>query len=254
MTGAELKPKVLIVDDDNSLRSIELAMLKYFGLPAEEAENGHQALQMMDDDPFEIMFLDIKMPGIGGIEVLKRIRKSHPGTLVFMITGFPTIEDAIECMKLGAMDYLVKPFQLEDLKNIMARAQKIITERRGGSKYLEKKRALESIIGKSSAMKSVIDDITRIAETDSTVLINGESGTGKDLIAHAIHELSPRANNDFVPVDCSSLVEALLESELFGHVKGAFTGADGHKAGLFEMANKGTFFFDEISNLNINSA
>jgi len=142
MTGAGLKQKVLIVDDDNAVRSTELAMLKYFGLPAEEAENGHQALRMMDDDPFEIMLLDMKMPGMSGIEVLRSIQKSHPRTLVFMVTGFPSIEDAIECMKLGAMDYLVKPFQMEDMKNIMTRAQKIITERGGGANISRVRREL----------------------------------------------------------------------------------------------------------------
>ena len=254
MAGAGSNPKVLVVDDDSAIRSTESQVLKHFGLSAEEAEDGHQALRMMTDEPFEIVLLDIKMPGMGGIEALKRIMEVHPRTLVFMVTGFPSIEDAVECMKLGAIDYLVKPFKIAILQGLIEKAQKILNERQGvGGQTKRGKSSLDAIIHKSSVMKSVIGDIVRVAETESTVLITGESGTGKDLVAHAIHDLSPRSDKDFVPVDCSSLVETLLESELFGHVKGAFTGADGHKVGLFEMANKGTFFFDEVSNLNIDT-
>jgi DNA-binding NtrC family response regulator len=187
------------------------------------------------------------------VEILKHIRLEHPDTEVIMITGYPTIQGAVECIRHGAMDYLVKPFRLDDLEVLIATAQDLLTKK-FTPLYLQdnRTRGIDFIVGQSPAMQKVFAKIRRAAPSDSTVLLTGESGTGKELAARAIHNLSPRKDKEFVPVDCSALVESLLESELFGHVKGSFTGAHQTKHGLFELANQGTFFFDEITNLSLN--
>ena len=172
-----------------------------------------------------------------------------------MITGYPNIEDAVASIKQGAFDYLVKPFHLEQLETLVARAREVVHHRVLPQAPLAGERdlaGLETLVGQSPAMQTVFAKIRRAAPSDSTVLLTGESGTGKELAARAIHQLSHRRQKEFVPVDCSALVESLLESELFGHVKGSFTGAHQTKHGLFELANYGTFFFDEIANLSLN--
>jgi DNA-binding NtrC family response regulator len=246
MSEAHFKLKVLIVDDESMVRSTMRQITEHLGLSVKEAEDGKQALAMMASEPFDIVFLDLLLPGMHGLEVLKHIRENHPELVVTIITGHPEVETALESMKLGATDYLVKPFGAKEVENIVSEARAIIGER--GE---QGKETTDEIIGNSYAMRRLNAKIRRVAATDSTVLISGESGTGKDLVARKIHDLSPRVANGYVPVDCSALVESLLESELFGHIKGSFTGADGHKAGLFELANKGTFFFDEVSNLSL---
>ena len=246
MSGLYSKSKVLIVDDESMVRLTMSKIMEHLGLSVKEAEDGKQALDMMKSEPFDIVFLDLLLPGMHGLEVLRHIREMHPETVVVIITGHPAVESALESMKLGATDYLVKPFGTEEVENVVSKAGEIIVEWAD-----QREENIDEIIGLSSAMRMLNAKIRRVAATDSTVLITGESGTGKDLVARKIHDLSPRTVNDYVPVDCSALVESLLESELFGHVKGAFTGADGHKAGLFELANKGTFFFDEVSNLSL---
>ena len=246
MSGVCFKPKVLIVDDESMVRSTMRQITEHLGLSVKEAEDGKQALAMMASEPFDIVFLDLLLPGMHGLEVLKHIRENHPELVVTIITGHPEVETALESMKLGATDYLVKPFGAKEVENIVSEARAIIGEREK-----QGKETTDEIIGNSYAMRRLNAKIRRVAATDSTVLISGESGTGKDLVARKIHDLSPRVANGYVPVDCSALVESLLESELFGHIKGSFTGADGHKAGLFELANKGTFFFDEVSNLSL---
>jgi two-component system response regulator AtoC len=187
--------------------------------------------------------------------VLRRLTQDYPDTVVIMITGHPNIEDAVASIKQGALDYLVKPFHLDQLEALVAKAQEVRGQRLAISPPAAEEEAvsgLEPQVGKSSAMQAVFAKIRRAAPSDSTVILTGESGTGKELVAWAIHQLSPRQQNEFVPVDCSALVESLLESELFGHVKGSFTGAHQTKHGLFELANHGTFFFDEIANLSLN--
>jgi two-component system response regulator AtoC len=246
MSGLYFKPKVLIVDDESVVRSTISRITQHLGLSVKEAEDGEKALHMTGSEPFDIVFLDLLLPDMHGLELLRHIREDHPETVVIIVTGHPAVESALESMRLGAMDYLVKPFGTKEVENALSKAREIIVGREE-----QGEETTDEIIGKSSAMRRLNAKVRRVATTDSTVLITGESGTGKDLVAHKIHDLSPRATNDYVPVDCSALVESLLESELFGHVKGAFTGADGHKAGLFELANKGTFFFDEVSNLSL---
>ena len=253
MKGVDLTSQVLVVDDEIAVRQGIAQALSRLGLEVKLAQDGREALEIMARQPFGIVFLDIRMPGMDGMEVLKRIRRDYPDTAVIMITAFPAIENAVESIKSGALDYLVKPFRLEALESLVHKARETL---RQGLKPSEGEAArglaIDTIIGQSPAMQEVFAKIRRAAPSDSTVLITGESGTGKELVARAIHQLSPRAQQEFVAVDCSALVESLLESELFGHVKGSFTGAMQTKHGLFELANHGTFFFDEIANLSLN--
>lgn len=208
----------------------------------------------MQETPCDLVLLDIKMPGMSGIEVLRAIRSAYPKTLAIMITGYPSIDVAVECMKMGAVDYLTKPFRVDELETMILKTLDKLQECREADPPCERPawEGAVKLIGDSPAMQQVFMKIGRAAPSDSTVLIYGESGTGKELVARAIHALSLRADREFVPVDCSALVESLLESELFGHVKGSFTGAYQTKHGLLELADRGTFFFDEIANLSLN--
>ncbi len=255
MPEPEAAPRILVVDDEAVVRSGIAQVLAGQNLEVRIATDGAQALELMAADPAEVVLLDIKMPGLDGKEVLKTIRRDYPATQVIMITGYPDVEGAVECMKQGAVDYLTKPFRIDELETLVKKA---LDSRREGARATPapeeeaEEPGIASIIGHSPAMQQVFAKIRRAAPSDSTVLLTGESGTGKELVARAIHELSPRADKEFVPVDCSALVETLLESELFGHVKGSFTGAHQTKHGLFELANHGTFFFDEITNLSLN--
>jgi DNA-binding NtrC family response regulator len=254
-TLVEIK-KVLIVDDAPVVRNAIQRALDKKGIATTLAASGNDAIKIMDNQSFDLALVDIRMPGMNGVLLLKKIRAKYPETSVIMITGYPTIESAVHCTKLGAVDYLVKPFKIDELNTILDKLKHCHA-------VLSKKDTLDVnslkvasdedvIIGQSRPMKQVFEKIRKVAPTDSTVLITGESGTGKELVARAIYTNSNRKDNEFVAVDCSSLVETLLESELFGHVKGSFTGAHQTKHGLFELANKGTFFFDEIGNLSKN--
>jgi two-component system, NtrC family, response regulator AtoC len=247
--------RVLIVDDEAVVRNGVTRALEKKGFQVKQAANGREALSCLQTQAFDLVLLDIRMPEVDGTELLKRIRADYPGTDVIMITGYPTIDSAVYCVKHGALDYLVKPFRLDDLDAALNRVGQrtdysvpSVIDHCGmqvdsGNKF---------IIGQSKSMKMIFDKILKVAPTDSTVLISGESGTGKELVARAIHTYSKRCDNEFLAIDCSSLVETLLESELFGHVKGSFTGAAQTKHGFFELANHGTFFFDEIANLSLN--
>ena len=243
----------LIVDDEAVVRNGIRRVLEKKAIASVSASNGRQALEILAGQTFDLVFLDIRMPEMDGIETLKQIRDLYPALGVIMITGYPEITAAVDCIKCGALDYLVKPFRLSDLEaslaKLVGRGSSVCqSELDENGLRLDSQNVL--IIGKSSPMKGIFDKILKVAPTDSTVLITGESGTGKELVAKAIHAYSNRRDKEFVAVDCSSLVENLLESELFGHVKGSFTGAFQTKHGLFELANHGTFFFDEISNLS----
>ena len=246
--------QILVVDDEDAIRTGIAQVLSRLGLKVAMAAGGLPALEMMARRPYAIVLLDIKMPDLDGLEVLQRLRQDYPGTEVIMITGFPTIQGAVECIKHGALDYLVKPFRIDDLEAVVQKALDHLGQRarKEPGEPEAGREGIEFIIGESPAMKKVFAKIRRAAPSDSTVILTGESGTGKELAARAIHLLSSRRDKEFVPVDCSALVETLLESELFGHVKGSFTGAHQTKHGLFELANHGTFFFDEITNLSLN--
>ena len=252
-TSSDITRQILVVDDEATIRTGITQVLERQGMQVAAAATGQEALEILAARPLGIVLLDIKLPDLDGVEILKHIRLEHPDTEVIMITGYPTIQGAVECIRHGAMDYLVKPFRLDDLEVLIATAQDLLTKKYTPL-YLQdnRTRGIDFIVGQSPAMQKVFAKIRRAAPSDSTVLLTGESGTGKELAARAIHNLSPRKDKEFVPVDCSALVESLLESELFGHVKGSFTGAHQTKHGLFELANQGTFFFDEITNLSLN--
>ena len=248
---------VLVVDDEAVVRNGIRRALEGRGMASVLAATGEEGLSLLEHQAFDLVLLDIRMPDLDGVTVLRHIRSRHPGTPVIMITGYPTIDTAVECTKLGGRGLpgqALSPQRPGGLPEQAGRASGNRTQRpvRPQSAAFGSTTPGDRIIGESPEMQSLFDKILKVAPTDSTVLITGESGTGKELVARAIHAHSQRKDREFVAVDCSSLVETLLESELFGHVKGSFTGALQTKHGLFELANKGTFFFDEISNLSLN--
>ena len=242
--------KILVVDDEQSMRDFLAITLKKEGYEVTTAENGEDALKAVQGEIFDLVLTDVKMPIGSGIDVLKGVKEVSPETVVIMITAYATAETAIEAMKLGAYDYITKPFKVDEIKLIIQKAlekghlrkENILLRRE-----IESRAGFENFIGKSEAMQKVFSLIRQVAETKSTVLISGESGTGKELVARAIHFNSTRKDRPFVTVNCGALPETLLESELFGYMKGAFTGATANKQGLFEAANGGTIFLDEIS-------
>ena len=245
--------QILVVDDEAVVRNAVSRALHDRGIQCTASATGQKALDLLDQHAFDLVLLDIRMPDMDGITVLKHIRHKHPQTGVIMITGYPAIDSAVHCIKLGALDYLVKPFRLAELDAAMKKASladRSQPEAGPAAGGLKMDSQGNLIIGESRPMKRIFEQILRVAPTDSTVLITGESGTGKELVARAIHANSERRDREFVAVDCSALVETLLESELFGHVKGSFTGAHQTKHGLFELANHGTFLFDEVANLS----
>jgi len=254
VTQTDPKIKVLIVDDDDHIRFFIAEVLKPFNLHLGQANCMDRAVKMMAQVPYDIVFLDVALPDGNGLEILENIMKSRPETVAITMTGFPSVEDSTKSFKLGALDYLLKPVSYGALNDIAQKALEAVEccrlKEPGVRNSRRGRNISERIIYQSQVMGDVLEKTRSAAATDSTVLITGESGTGKELIARMLHNLSDRAENGFVPVDCSALVETLLESELFGHTCGAFTGAQMDKAGLFEVANEGTFFFDEISNLS----
>lgn len=246
--------QVLVLDDEPVVRKGIQRALENRGMSVTLASRGQEALDLMNHHAFNLVLLDIHLPDMDGVTVLKKIRATAPETPVIMITGYPAIDSAVYCIKLGALDYLVKPFRLDELdaalrKSVSPEALSLRPPVSAVGLEIDSKENL--IIGQSRPMKMIFDKILKVAPTDSTVMVTGESGTGKELVARAIHANSSRKDKEFVAVDCSSLVENLLESELFGHVKGSFTGALQTKHGFFELANHGTFFFDEIANLSL---
>jgi two-component system response regulator PilR (NtrC family) len=244
---------VLIVDDERSMRELLGIVLRREGHHVLVAENGTQALAVIERMPVDLLVSDIQMPDMGGIEVLRAARAANPELAGVMITAFASADTAVEALRLGASDYLTKPFDIDELKIVVRRA---LERRQLKQENVLLKRALNtrhhfaSIIGRSDAMLGVFTLIETIAPTSSTVLITGESGTGKELAARAIHVHSLRKDRPFVALNCGAMTETLLESELFGHVKGAFTGAAVNKKGLLEVADKGTVFLDEIGEMS----
>jgi len=248
-----MSARILVVDDEEIVIRSCLRILEGNGYEIDVAHDGHDALRKVESNTYDVMILDIMMPNLGGMEVLRRIKETHPDIDVIMITGLSQIDTAVQAMKLGAFDYISKPFEPDELKLVVQRARErrqLLQENLNLKSAVSSKYRFDNIIGSSPPMQAVYRLVAQCAPTNSTVLLTGESGTGKELIARAIHYNSLRKDKPFVPVDCNSLSENLLESELFGHVKGAFTGAVTSKKGMFEVAGSGSLFLDEIGNFS----
>lgn len=246
--------KILLVDDERSMRELLERVFRREGYSVSVAENGVQALKMLRANVFDLILSDVKMPGLTGIELLTQCREVSPDTVIILMTAFATIDNAREAFKLGADDFIQKPFDIDELKMVIHKAlekSKLRQENALLKRELKERGRLDNIIGNSSCMQEIYKMIKDIAPTSSTVLVQGESGTGKELVAHAIHNYSPRSNAPFVSINCGACTETLLESELFGYIKGAFTGAQTNKKGLFEAAHGGTIFLDEIGEMNL---
>jgi DNA-binding NtrC family response regulator len=249
-----MKARILLVDDEEIVIRSCLRILGGGDYAVDAVQDGAAALRKIEETAYDVIVLDIMMPKIDGMEVLQRVKEAHPDIEVIMVTGLSQIETAVRSMKLGAFDYLPKPFDPDELKLVVERAlerRRLLQENLNLKTEVSSKYRFENIIGSSPSMQEMFRLIARCAPTNTTVLLTGESGTGKELVARAIHYNSLRKDRPFVPVDCTSLSENLLESELFGHVKGAFTGAVVNKRGLFEVANGGTLFLDEVANISL---
>ncbi len=243
-----------IIDDEPIIHEVLGDLLTSEGYEVINSFDGEEALSKHSSQSFELVLLDLLMPGMEGIEILKRLKKIDPKAVVIIITAYASVESAISAMKMGAFDYIQKPFKHDDFLLTVGRAiehKRLQEENLRLKDELKKKFSFENIIGKSKVMQDVFETIKAAAPTRSTILLEGESGTGKELVSRAIHQNSDRASFPFIVVNSGSLPPDLLESHLFGHVKGAFTGAVSHKKGLFEAAEKGSIFFDEISSLNL---
>ena len=245
--------KLLIVDDEQSYRQLLTLVFEGDGHDIRTATNGREALEMMQEEQADVIISDVKMPDMNGIELLRAVRENHSDVGVVLMTAFASVETARDAFKLGADDFIQKPFDVEELKIIVRKAldkQVLITENRAFKRAQRERGSVKNIIGASGKMQAIYQMIETVAEVQSTILINGESGTGKELVARAIHDLSPRAEKPFISINCGAFTETLLDSELFGYVKGSFTGANANRKGLFEAANKGTIFLDEIGEMS----
>jgi two-component system response regulator HydG len=256
MIVAELKTSgcILVVDDDQAHRTMLKTLLGGWDYVLEEADDGSRAIEMVQEKPYDLVLMDVRMVEVSGLEALPDIKKFNPAIPVIIMTAYSSVETAVEALKKGAYDYLTKPLDFDELKLTIERAM-------DHSRLREENRALKEslgvgfdtgdIIGSSRAMVELLETVALVAPTEATALITGESGTGKELVAGAIHFNSPRRNNPFIKVNCAAITETLLESELFGHEKGAFTGADRRKEGRFWLANRGSIFLDEISEMSV---
>ncbi len=245
--------KILVVEDDNATRDTMVDLLSEVGYEVESATNGEEAIAMVLEYGFDMVITDLKMPKGDGIQVLEQIKKIDNRTIVIICTGYGTVDTAVKAMKLGAYEYITKPIKIEEIKLVVQRAldyQRLKTENVLLQKQLKTKYKFKNLIGDSEVMQRSFQFIEKIAATNSTVMICGESGTGKELVARAIHYNSDRKNEPMVPVNCGAIPEDLLESELFGYEKGAFTGALKTRIGRFELANGGTVFLDEIGDMS----
>ena len=245
--------QVLVVDDEKPTRVLMERELPQSGCVVVTAQSGEEALDLLSRQDFDVVLLDLKMPGLGGMATLRRIRSSGIPAEVVVLTGHPEVESAIEAMKLGAYDYLIKPFKLSEVEAVLRRAaekKRLQEENIALRRIVGQGVAATVILGESQPMRSLLGMVERVAASNAPVLILGETGTGKGLIARAIHQASPRADHPFLVINCSAFQDQLLESELFGHERGAFTGAVSAKAGLFEVANRGTVFLDEVSEMS----
>ncbi len=244
--------RILVVDDEESLRRVTQLKLQQAGYEAATAADGAAALELLARNPQDLIITDMKMPVMSGIELLRKVKEDYPEVIVIVVTAFGTIESAVEAMRLGAYDYLIKPINADALKIVVSRAlehHRLREEVQSLRTAIDRKFGFESIIGKSKGLLAILDNAARAAQSESTVLIEGETGTGKELLAKAIHFNSPRRDHPIIVINCGAIPKDLLESELFGHVKGAFTGAVANKTGKIETANHGTLFLDEIGEM-----
>ena len=245
--------QVLVVDDEKPTRVLMERELPRSGCAVRTAQSGEEALEVLSRQEFDVVLLDLKMPGLGGMETLRRLRSTGTTAEVVVLTGHPEVESAIAAMKLGATDYLTKPFKLSEVEAVLQRAaekRRLQAENAALRRMVGQREDPASILGESPAMRPLLEMVGRVAASNAPVLISGETGTGKGLIARAIHQSSPRAEHPFLVINCSAFQDQLLESELFGHEKGAFTGAVSAKAGLFEVADGGTLFLDEVAEMS----
>lgn len=245
--------KILVVDDERRMCIVIKAGLEVDGHQIDLAFDGNEAMKKISSNQYDIVITDLKMPGKSGLEILEEVKKRNPVTEVILMTAYATTQTAIEAMKKGAYDYVLKPFEMTEVRikvNQIIERNHLVSENYALKSELKNRYSLKNIVGLSGPMQQVFQMVNKVAPSDATVLIRGESGTGKELIAHAIHEQSHRAKQPFIAVNCGALPESLLESELFGHEKGAFTGADKLKLGRFELAGEGTIFLDEIGDIS----
>ena len=247
-----LRGTILVADDEELARRSLSELLQEEGYQVHEAADGTTALQLLDEIDFDLILSDITMPGADGIAVLKKVRETHPQTMVMLMTAYASVDTVVEALRLGAQDYLLKPLLLEDVLNKVRRlleykqqAWEIQLLRREVNRHLD----FDSLVGRSPAMKDLFELIKKVAPTNATVLITGESGVGKEVVARLLHSLSLQKNHVFLPINASAIPETLLESQLFGYVKGAFTGAMGNQEGLFQRARGGTIFLDEMGEM-----
>src|SRR5919106_653792 len=244
---------LLFVDDEPALRALMAERLGERGFQVEQADSGEKALQLLEQFAFDVVVTDLRMPGIDGTQVIGAALERYPGIVAIVITGYGTVRDAVAAIKRGAADFIAKPFQFDELMHVL---QKALEQRRLKSEnaylrsQLEERYKFGGILGKSRPMLALFHMLETVARSNSTILITGETGTGKEVVARAIHHNSPRRAHRFVALNCSAIPETLLEAELFGHVRGAFTGAVGMRQGRFEQAHKGTLFLDEVGTMS----
>ena len=249
-----MKAKILVVDDDAAHRKMLTAVLSNEGYAVYEAADGKEAVSAIDESFYDLIIMDIKMKAMDGIEALKLIKQLSPQIPIVMMTAFSSVDTAVDALKSGAFDYLTKPIDIEEVKILVKKTLKyrrLEQENKYLRERIDDRFDFSEIIGRSPAMKRVFETVSLVAPTQATALITGESGTGKELIANAIHQNSPRKDNAFIKINCAALTETLLESELFGHEKGSFTGAHGRKKGRFQMAHQGSIFLDEIGEMSL---
>ena len=253
MLGSDTTPHLLFVDDEPALRGLMAERLAERGFEVAEAATGEKALEYLDQFAFDVLVTDLRLPGIDGTKVIEAARERYPGIITIVITGYATVKDAVAIMKRGASDYVAKPFQFDELIHVLDKAleqRRLASENAYLRSQLEQRYHFGGIIGRSQPMLELFHLLDTVASANSTILITGETGTGKEVVARAIHHNSPRKAHRFVALNCSAIPESLLEAELFGHVRGAFTGAIGARQGRFEQAHKGTLFLDEVGTMS----